>query len=221
MNDFLAGTTQIHSEPNVMPHVKAGKAKLLAIADRERHPDYPNVPLISEIYPDIAIVGWFGLFAPAGTSPATIKRLNDEFNKIAALPQMRTDFLALALRPTTGSPEKFVALIKEDWNYYGNLEGGEQGRGAAARVVVAVPGQRASDYRPDSGYPTRNFRRSRFRVRTRLHSHTGADRIVEGAQAGIGWKPNARNLDLEALGEHFLNRFVRSAAYITQSDCRT
>ena len=121
LNDFLAGTTQIHSEPNVMPHVKAGKAKLLAIADRERHPDYPNVPLISEIYPDIAIVGWFGLFAPAGTSPAIIKRLNDEFNKIAALPQMRTDFLALALRPTTGSPEKFAALLKEDWNYYGKM----------------------------------------------------------------------------------------------------
>ena len=33
-------------------------AKLLAIADRERHPDYPNVPLISRFYPDIAIVGW-------------------------------------------------------------------------------------------------------------------------------------------------------------------
>ena len=69
LNDFLAGVTQIHSEPNVMPHVKAGKAKLLAIADRERHPDYPNVPLISEDFPEIGIVGWFGLFAPTGTSP--------------------------------------------------------------------------------------------------------------------------------------------------------
>ncbi len=121
LNDILAGTTQIHSEPNVMPHVKAGKAKLLAIADRERHPDYPNVPLISEIYPDIAIVGWFGLFAPTGTSPTIIKRLNEEFNKIAALPELRTDFLGLALRPTTGSPEKFVALMKTDWDYYGKM----------------------------------------------------------------------------------------------------
>ena len=121
LSDFLAGITQIHSEPNIMPHVKAGKAKLLAIADRERHPDFPNVPLISELYPDIAIVGWFGLFAPAGISPAIVKRLNEEFNKIAALPDVRADFLGLALRPTTGSPEKFAALLKTDWDYYGRM----------------------------------------------------------------------------------------------------
>ena len=121
LNDFLAGIMQIHSEPNVMPHVKAGKAKLLAIADRERHPDFPNVPLISEIYPDITIAGWFGLFAPAGISPAIVKRLNEEFNKISALPEIRSQFLGLALRATTGSPEQFAALMKSDWEYYGKI----------------------------------------------------------------------------------------------------
>jgi len=121
LNDFLAGTTQIHSEPNVLPHVKSGKAKLLAIADRERHPDYPNVPLISEIHPDIAIVGWFGLFAPPGTPPQIIARLNEAINKITAEPDVRTQYLGLALRATTGSPEQFAALIKTDWTYYGRL----------------------------------------------------------------------------------------------------
>jgi tripartite-type tricarboxylate transporter receptor subunit TctC len=121
LNDFLAGTTQIHSEPNVLPHVKSGKAKLLAIADRERHPDYPNVPLISEIHPEIAIVGWFGLFAPAGTPPAIVKRLNEEINKIAALPEVRALYLGLALRATTATPEQFAALLKKDWDYYGKL----------------------------------------------------------------------------------------------------
>ena len=121
LNDFLAGIMQIHSEPNVLPHVKAGKARLLAIADRERHPDFPNVPLISEIYPDIAIVGWFGLFAPAGISPAIVKRLNEEFNKISALPEIRTQFLGLALRATTGTPEQVAALMKSDWDYYGKI----------------------------------------------------------------------------------------------------
>ena len=121
LNDFLAGITNIHSEPNVMPHVKAGKAKLLAIADRERHPDYPNVPLISEIYPDIRIFGWFGLFAPAGTPPAIIRKLNEEINKITALPEVRAQFLALALRSGSGTPEQFTTLIREDWEYYGKL----------------------------------------------------------------------------------------------------
>ncbi len=121
LNDFLSGVTQIHSEPNVMPHVKSGKAKLLAIADRERHPDYPNVPLISEVYPEIAIVGWYALFAPAGTPPAIIKRLNEEINKIAVLPELKPQFLGLALRPVTGSSEHFAAMIKADTEYYGKM----------------------------------------------------------------------------------------------------
>ncbi len=121
LNDFLAGVTQIHSEPNGLPHVKSGKGKLLAIADRERHPDFPDVPLISEVYPDIKIVGWYGLFAPAGTSPAIIKKLNEEIQKIAVLPELKPYFLNLALRPATGSPEDFAKLLKEDSEYYGKM----------------------------------------------------------------------------------------------------
>lgn len=121
LNDFLAGVTQIHSEPNGLPHVKSGKAKLLAIADRERHPDYPDVPLISEIYPDIKIAGWYAVFAPAGTPPAIIKRLNEEINKISVLPEIKPQFLALALRPVTGTAAEFAAMVKADSEYYGNM----------------------------------------------------------------------------------------------------
>jgi tripartite-type tricarboxylate transporter receptor subunit TctC len=121
LNDFLAGVTQIHSEPNGLPHVKSGKGRLLAIADRERHPDFPDVPLISEVYPDIKIVGWYGLFAPAGTSPAIIKKLNEEIQKIAVLPELKPYFLNLALRPVTGSPQQFADLLKEDSEYYGKM----------------------------------------------------------------------------------------------------
>lgn len=121
LNDFLAGVTQIHSEPNVMPHIKAGKVKLLAIADRERHPDYPNVPLISELYPEINVVGWFGLFAPVGTPSAIIMRLNAEMNAIAKLPEIRAQFQGLALRPAVGPPEALAALLKGDYERYGRL----------------------------------------------------------------------------------------------------
>jgi tripartite-type tricarboxylate transporter receptor subunit TctC len=121
LNDFLAGVTQIHSEPNVMPHVAAGKAKLLAIVDRERHPDYPNVPLISELYPEFAMVGWFGLFAPVGTPPAMVKRINEAVTKVSASPDMQKYFLSIAQRVTSGTPEQFSDLIKRDWDYYGKL----------------------------------------------------------------------------------------------------
>ena len=121
LNDFLAGVTQIHSEPNVMPHFKTGKVKLLAIADRQRHPDYPDVPLISELYPDITIVGWFGLFAPVGTPSAIITRMNAEMNVIASMPEVRAQFQALALRATVDPPEALAALLKADYQRYGRL----------------------------------------------------------------------------------------------------
>lgn len=121
LNDHLAGVTQIHSEPNVLPHVKAGKARLLAIADRARHPDYPDVPLISDTHPEIAIVGWFAMFAPVGTPPDIVKKMNEEANRIAALPEMRTHFLGIAQRVGTGTPEQLAQIMKKDWDYYGGL----------------------------------------------------------------------------------------------------
>ena len=121
LSDFLAGVTQIHSEPNVMPHFKTGKVKLLAIADRERHSDYPNVPLISELYPEIDVVGWFGLFAPVGTPPAIVARVNAEMNAIAKMPEIKAQFHALALRATSGPPEALAALLKTDYERYGRL----------------------------------------------------------------------------------------------------
>ena len=121
LNDFLAGTTQIHSEPNVLPHVKSGKAKLLAIADRERHPDYPDVPLISETHPEIAIAGWFGMFAPAGTPDSLVQKVNAEVNKIVTSPEVRTLYLGLAQRSAGGTTDQLAAIMKKDWEYYGNL----------------------------------------------------------------------------------------------------
>ncbi len=121
LNDFLAGVTQIHSEPNVLPHIKAGKARMLAVVDRVRHPDYPDVPMIREIYPEIDIVGWFGLFAPVGTPVPIIRKLSAEMAKIAALPEIRTQFLALALRPNSGTPEDLAAIVRKDFDTYGKL----------------------------------------------------------------------------------------------------
>jgi len=121
LNDFLAGITQIHSEPNVLPHIKAGKARILAVVDRVRHPDYPQVPTIREIYPAIDIVGWFGLFAPTGTPDPIIRRLSTEMAKIAGQPDVQAQFLGLALRVNGGSPEELAAILRKDYDAYGKL----------------------------------------------------------------------------------------------------
>lgn len=58
---------------------------------------------------------------PKGTPPTIIKRLNEEIQKIAALPELKPYFLNLALRPVTGSPEQFGTIMMEDYKYYGKL----------------------------------------------------------------------------------------------------
>jgi tripartite-type tricarboxylate transporter receptor subunit TctC len=119
--DFLAGHVQAFSEGNALPHVKAGKVKLLAVVDSERHPEFPDVPMMSEIYPEYDIINWFGLFAPKGTSDAVIRRLNAEVNKIAQMPDLKEHLLKLALKPRVSTPEEFAARLRKDFDRYGAL----------------------------------------------------------------------------------------------------
>lgn len=121
LSDFLSGVVQAFSEGNVLPHVKAGKAKLLAVVDSERHPDFPDVPAMQEIYPDFGVLNWFGLFAPANTPEPIVRRMNEEMNKVAKLPEIREHLLKLALKPRVSTPEQFAAQLRSDFDRYGKL----------------------------------------------------------------------------------------------------
>jgi tripartite-type tricarboxylate transporter receptor subunit TctC len=119
--DFLAGVVHIHADPNTMPHISAGKAKLLAVLDRERRADYPNVPLLKEIYPDLDFQVWFALFAPPGTPEAIVRKMSQEMNKVARDPALREHLFGLALTPQPGTPEELDALLRKDFERYGKL----------------------------------------------------------------------------------------------------
>lgn len=119
--DLLAGVVQTYLDPNAMPHVAAGKLRLLAVVDSERHPDYPNTPMLSEVYPSLDFVGWFGMYAPAGTPPEIVKRMSDAMNTASALPEMKAHLQKFAIRPIQSSPEQFAKDMKKDWDRYGAL----------------------------------------------------------------------------------------------------
>lgn len=121
LSDFLAGVHQIHADPNTLPHIAQGKGKLLAVLDRERHPDYPNVPVLKEIYPEINFFGWFGLYAPAGTPDAIIEKLAGAMAKIAVEPDLIAQFRKLALKPNPGTPAELAKATKADYDLYGAL----------------------------------------------------------------------------------------------------
>lgn len=119
--DFLAGVVQLHADANTLPHISAGKGKLLAVLDRQRHPDFPNVPQLKEFYPAMDFFAWFGLYAPTGTPDPIIRRLSDEINKIARDPDLQAQFLKLALRPNPSSPEELAQTMRADYDLYGKL----------------------------------------------------------------------------------------------------
>ncbi|MGE0224718.1 MAG: Bug family tripartite tricarboxylate transporter substrate binding protein [Acetobacteraceae bacterium] len=121
LSDFLAGVHQIHADANTFPHLAQKKGKLLAVLDRQRHPDYPDVPLLQEFYPEIDFYAWFGLYAPAGTPDPIIGKLAATMGKIAQEPDLIAQFRKLALRPNPSSPEELAKTMRSDYDQYAAL----------------------------------------------------------------------------------------------------
>ena len=119
--DFLAGVVQVHADPNTMPHVAAGKAKLLAVLDRERLPDYPNVPTLKEIYPSMDFLSWFAMYAPNGTPRPIVDKLVAEMKKVAADPELRPLLAKAALAPSVSTPEELGELTRLDHERFGRI----------------------------------------------------------------------------------------------------
>jgi tripartite-type tricarboxylate transporter receptor subunit TctC len=73
-----------------VPFLRSGKVRAIAIAGNSRAPQFPDVKTMTEQGYKFDAVGWFGMFAPAGTDPAIVKRLADEVNKVQKSPELAT-----------------------------------------------------------------------------------------------------------------------------------
>ena len=120
LNDFLAGVVQVFADPTVAPHVKAGKAKLLAVTG-QRHPDYPDVPSFAETYPAADFVGWNALFAPVGTPDAIVRKMNAAFDTVSKIPEVGALLFKVGQFPHGGTPEDLMAIMRSDFERYGKL----------------------------------------------------------------------------------------------------
>jgi tripartite-type tricarboxylate transporter receptor subunit TctC len=87
LTDAIGGQVPVmfSNLPAVMPYVKAGKLRALAVSSARRHPELPDLPTVAEAakLPGFEVLTWYGVFAPAGTPPAVVKKLETE--AIAAL----------------------------------------------------------------------------------------------------------------------------------------
>ena len=89
--------------------------------DRKRHPTYPDVPLLSDTFPELDYLGWFGIYAATGTPDAIVRKMATEMNKIARQEDLREFFLKFAIVPNPGTPEDLAALTRKDFHRYGVL----------------------------------------------------------------------------------------------------
>ena len=106
----------------VAQHLKTGKLKGLAVTGRERSTVLPELPTMIEAgVPGYQAGTWYGIYAPAGTPPAVIAKLNAELQKIVALPEIRTQFAGQGIEPAGGAPEQLAALTRDDLARWGKL----------------------------------------------------------------------------------------------------
>jgi tripartite-type tricarboxylate transporter receptor subunit TctC len=97
-----------------VPLIKAGKLRALAVSTADRWHDLPDVPAVAELgYPDFDISFWVGIFAPAGTPPDVVERLNREIAAVAKDPTVRAR-LAAQGNPSTQSPQAFRQKIADE-----------------------------------------------------------------------------------------------------------
>ena len=92
--DLLAGRLDLifANGSAVLPHIRTGKMRLIAISAARRDPEMPNVPTIAETVPGFEMAPWWGLFAPAGTPRDVVARLNAETVRILALPDVKATY---------------------------------------------------------------------------------------------------------------------------------
>ncbi len=118
LNDALGAQFEVLSTnagPTVMQHIQTGKFKALAVGAPTRLDSLPNVPTLAELgFPDANTTSLFGIFAPAKTPPAVLARLNQEFNKALALPDIQEKLKASDNVPTGGDAASFLKQIQQE-----------------------------------------------------------------------------------------------------------
>ncbi|MCL4762001.1 MAG: tripartite tricarboxylate transporter substrate binding protein, partial [Burkholderiales bacterium] len=117
VTDLLGGTVHvvIGDQANLMPHVKSGKLRALAVASPKRSPNAPELPTIAESgVPGFEATAWNALVGPAGMPADVVQRVHDAFAKTMARPEVRDKLRAGGLEPVGDAPEAFARFQRAE-----------------------------------------------------------------------------------------------------------
>lgn len=124
MADLLAGQVVLMFDQPVssMPHVKAGKLRVLGITSAQRFSTMPDIATVAEQgLPGFETVSWSGVCAPGATPKPIIARLQTEVAKVLKVPDIRDRLLRDGIEPVGGTPEEFQAHIKREMVKWGKV----------------------------------------------------------------------------------------------------
>ena len=115
VTELLAGQVQLmfNSMPSVLPHVKTGRLRGLAVGSAQRFRAVPDIPTVAEAgVPGFEATTWYGMFAPAGTSKVIINKLNTQIVKILANPEMAQYLVVQGTEARSSTPAELAKYMR-------------------------------------------------------------------------------------------------------------
>jgi tripartite-type tricarboxylate transporter receptor subunit TctC len=122
--DLVAGRTHMTAAgtPALMPHVKSGKLRVVAVGNPQRLPTLPDVKTVAEQgYPGFETTQWYGLNAPAKVPAAIVKRLSEEAAKAARVQSVKDRFAHDDAEAVGSTPEEYLRFITEEQKRWGEV----------------------------------------------------------------------------------------------------
>ena len=116
LTDLIGNQVQllISSGPSIMPHVRSGRIRAIAVTSAQPSPIAPELPPMAVAVPGYDFEAWWGLLAPAGTPPEIVAKLNTEVNKVLVIPKFKEFLLKEGALPAPLTPAQFAATIAAD-----------------------------------------------------------------------------------------------------------
>jgi tripartite-type tricarboxylate transporter receptor subunit TctC len=116
LNDLLGGQVSmiIENMPQLLPQVRAGKIRALAVTSQQRSPTLADMPAVAEILPGYEATTWFGLLAPAKTPQEIVRKVQSDVAKIGMLPDVKERFTGLGADVIASTPEAFSKHLQSE-----------------------------------------------------------------------------------------------------------
>jgi tripartite-type tricarboxylate transporter receptor subunit TctC len=103
----------VDAPPSLLPNIKAGKLRALAVTSKTRMPGFESLPAANESIKGFEAIGWFALYAPTGTPAAIVEQINRDINKIIQAPDLIARLAELGVFPKGGTAADLTSFVSE------------------------------------------------------------------------------------------------------------